>query len=75
MASVGIIGLHMASGPIVGFLIGYALDLWLPIAPWGKLCCFLLGIAAGFLNVWRDTKDLIRKMDRSNYSLSKKPEM
>lgn len=66
MAGVGVIGLHMASGPIVGFAIGYGLDLWLPIAPWGKIGFLLLGIGAGFLNVWRDTRVLLQKMDQSS---------
>lgn len=64
MAGVGVIGLHMASGPIVGFAIGYGLDLWLPIAPWGKIGFLLVGIGAGFLNVWRDSKELLKKMDK-----------
>ena len=47
LATTGVIGLHLVSGPLVGFAIGYGL---------------LLGIAAGFLNVYRDTQHLLKKM-------------
>ena len=63
MANAGVIGLHMVSGPAVGFGLGYGLDLWLGTTPWGGLGLLLLGIGAGFLNVWRDTRALTRKMD------------
>lgn len=64
MAGVGVIGLHMVSGPLVGFAIGYGLDAWLAIAPWGKLCFLGCGIGAGFLNVWRDTRELLARLDK-----------
>lgn len=63
-ASVGVIGLHMASGPMVGFGLGYALDCWLDISPWGKMIMLLVGVAAGFLNVWRDSRSLLGGLDR-----------
>ncbi|MBO4300656.1 MAG: AtpZ/AtpI family protein [Desulfovibrio sp.] len=62
MSNVGVIGLHLVSGPIVGFAIGYGLDVWLGISPWGKLIFLFIGIGAGFLNVYRDTQLLLRKM-------------
>lgn len=64
MGTVGVIGLHLVSGPMVGFAIGYVLDMWLACSPIFKLAFFLIGIAAGFLNVWRDTKNLLQKMDK-----------
>ncbi len=66
MASVGVMGLHMVSGPAVGFGIGYALDAWLATTPWCGLVFLLVGFGAGFLNVWRDTRQLLRKMDKSS---------
>lgn len=66
MASAGVIGLHLVSGPAVGFAIGFGLDKWLGTTPWCGLSCLLVGIGAGFLNVWRDTRDLVRKMDPEN---------
>ncbi len=64
MATNGVIGLHLVSGPVVGFAIGYGLDAWLGTGPWFKLIFFLTGILAGFLNVWRDTKELLAKMEK-----------
>ena len=63
MANTGVIGLHLVSGPAVGFAIGYGIDRWLGTNPWGKLIFLFIGIAAGFLNVYRDTKALLRKLD------------
>ena len=62
LATAGTIGLHMVSGPMVGFAIGYGLDYWLDTGPWCKLAFFLLGIVAGFKNVHDDTMRLLRKM-------------
>ncbi len=66
MANTGVIGLHLVSGPAVGFAIGYGIDYWLHTSPWGKLIFLFIGIAAGFLNVYRDTKALLRKIDRQD---------
>ncbi len=63
-ATAGTIGMHMVSGPIVGFAIGYGLDKWLGTDPWMKLAFFLIGIGAGFLNVHRDSQNLLRKMQK-----------
>ncbi len=63
-ATAGTIGMHMVSGPIVGFGIGYVLDKWLGTDPWMKLIFFLVGIGAGFLNVHRDSQHLLRKMQK-----------
>lgn len=60
----GLIGLHMASGPLTGFAIGYGLDLWLHAGPWCKMIFLLLGIIAGFLNVWRDSREALKNMDK-----------
>lgn len=64
MATSGVIGLHLVSGPLVGFVIGYALDAWLDTSPWCKLIFLFIGICAGFLNVWRDTQQLLRKLEK-----------
>ena len=64
MATTGVIGLHLVSGPLVGFAIGYGLDVWLGTSPWCKIGFLLVGIGAGFLNVYRDTQALLRKLDR-----------
>jgi len=50
-------GLRMASelvgAVLVGGVIGYVLDQWLGTSPWLFLVFFLLGFAAGVLNVIR----------------------
>jgi ATP synthase protein I len=66
MASSGVIGLHLVSGPIVGFAIGYGIDSWLATGPWGKVAFLFIGIGAGFLNVYRDTRRLLRKMAKED---------
>jgi ATP synthase protein I len=38
---------------VVGGLIGYALDRWLGTTPWLFLVFFVLGFAAGILNILR----------------------
>lgn len=66
MGSVGVIGLHMVSGPLVGFGIGYGLDYWLGCGPWGKLVFLIIGVGAGFLNVYRDSRRLLARMARDD---------
>jgi ATP synthase protein I len=41
------------AGVLVGALIGWLLDRWLGISPWGMIVFLLLGFAAGVLNVVR----------------------
>ncbi|MBQ7618122.1 MAG: AtpZ/AtpI family protein [Desulfovibrio sp.] len=63
-STVGIIGLHMVSGPLVGFAFGYGLDWLLGTHPYGKLAFFLIGIGAGFLNVYRDAQIVVKKLEK-----------
>ena len=58
LATTGTIGMHMVSGPLVGFAIGYGLDAWLETGPWLKLVFLVIGIIAGFMNVYEDTQRL-----------------
>ena len=64
MASLGVIGMHMVSGPIVGVTIGYFLDKWLETGPWLKFVFLFIGICAGFLNVYVDTKIAMQQMEK-----------
>ena len=68
LASVGVIDMHMVSGPLVGLAIGYFLDRWLETGPWLKLIFLVIGIGAGFLNVYMDTKILVKRLDRQGRS-------
>jgi len=44
---------ELVAGVIVGAAIGWLLDRWLGISPWGMIVFLLLGFAAGVLNVMR----------------------
>jgi len=44
---------ELVAGVLVGAGIGWLLDRWLGIAPWGLIVFLLLGFAAGVLNVMR----------------------
>jgi ATP synthase protein I len=44
---------ELVAGVVVGAAIGWFLDRWLGISPWGFIVFLLLGFAAGMLNVMR----------------------
>ena len=44
---------ELVAGVVVGAAIGWLLDRWLGISPWGMIVFLLLGFAAGVLNVMR----------------------
>jgi ATP synthase protein I len=44
---------ELVAGVLVGAFIGWALDKWLGISPWGMIVFLLLGFAAGVTNVVR----------------------
>ena len=44
---------ELVAGVVVGALVGWLLDRWLGISPWGMIVFLLLGFAAGVLNVMR----------------------
>ncbi|WP_424812684.1 AtpZ/AtpI family protein [Roseococcus sp. YIM B11640] len=46
-------GVEVVSALIVGVAIGFALDRWLGTWPWLFLVMFILGAAAGVMNVYR----------------------
>ncbi|MDR0466845.1 MAG: AtpZ/AtpI family protein [Deltaproteobacteria bacterium] len=61
LAGAGTMGLHLVSGPAVGFGIGYFLDDRLGTDPWMKGVFFLCGVVAGFRLVWQDAQKLARE--------------
>ena len=44
---------ELVAGVLVGAAIGWLLDRWLGLSPWGMIVFLLLGFAAGVLNVMR----------------------
>ena len=44
---------ELVAGVIVGAGLGWLIDRWLGVAPWGLIVFLLLGFAAGVLNVMR----------------------
>jgi ATP synthase protein I len=47
------VGLTLVISTFLGFGGGYVLDRWLGTAPWLMLVGLLLGIASGFVNLFR----------------------
>ncbi|GFZ84855.1 ATP synthase protein I [Elstera cyanobacteriorum] len=47
------VGVDLVSGVLVGAGLGYGIDIWFGTKPWGLIVCFMMGAAAGFLNVYR----------------------
>lgn len=47
------VGLMFPSSIAVGLVIGYLLDRWLGTYPWLLMVFAILGIAAGFVNLYR----------------------
>lgn len=44
---------ELVAGVVVGAAIGWLVDRWLGISPWGMIVFLLLGFTAGVLNVMR----------------------
>jgi ATP synthase protein I len=44
---------EFVAGVLIGALVGWLIDRWLHISPWGLIMFLLLGFAAGVLNVMR----------------------
>jgi ATP synthase protein I len=44
---------ELVAGVLVGAALGWLLDRWLGISPWGLIVFLMLGFAAGVLNVMR----------------------
>lgn len=47
------IGLVLVLSIVIGFLIGYGLDLLLGTKPWLMILFTLLGVAAGFIEMFK----------------------
>lgn len=57
----GTIGLQLVSATFIGLAMGYFLDQWLGTSPWLLIVFLLLGISAGFRDVYREAKRIQRR--------------
>lgn len=63
LGTASTMGLHMVTGPVVGAGLGWLADKWLDSWPAGSAIGLLLGVAAGFRNVWADARWLIQAQE------------
>ena len=52
LATVGSLGFTLVGCTFLGLFAGYNLDRWLKTSPWLTVLLLLVGIAAGFLNIF-----------------------
>lgn len=63
LGTVGTIGMQLVVATFIGLAMGYYLDEWLGTQPWMLIIFLLLGIAAGFRDVYREAMRLQRRCD------------
>ena len=56
------ISTELVAAVVVGSTIGFLLDNWFDTKPLLTICFFLLGVAAGMLNVFRAAKKMHKKL-------------
>jgi ATP synthase protein I len=61
LARLSTIGISLVAATAIGLLIGYGLDWLLGTRPWLTMAFAVFGIAAGFLNLFRDVGLIGRK--------------
>jgi len=59
------IGMTMVLATVIGLAGGYYADRWLGTAPWLLLTGLILGIAAGFVSLFRSVKRAGQEIDDS----------
>ena len=59
------IGMALVVATVLGLVAGYYADRWLGTKPWLLLLGLGLGIAAGFVNLFRSVKRAERELDDS----------
>jgi ATP synthase protein I len=52
LATMGSLGFTLVGCTFLGLFAGYYLDRWLKTSPWFTILLLLVGIAAGFLNIF-----------------------
>ena len=60
------IGIALVLSTVIGLAGGYYADRWLGTTPWLTLIGLVLGIVAGFVNLFRSIKAAERESNDSN---------
>jgi len=63
LGELSTVGLTLVVATVLGLAGGYYLAGWLGTSPWLTLIGLLLGIAAGFVNLFRSVKRAERNID------------
>jgi ATP synthase protein I len=58
------VALELMAGVFVGAIIGYVIDMFLGIKPWGLLVCLILGAIGGFYNVYKSSLNSLEIMEK-----------
>ena len=58
------ISTELVAAVVVGSTIGFLLDNWFDTKPLLTVCFFLMGVAAGMLNVFRSAKKMNEKLGK-----------
>ena len=56
------ISTELVASVVVGATIGFLLDNWFDTKPLLTICFFIMGVAAGILNVFRSAKKMQKKL-------------
>ena len=56
------ISTELVASVVVGSTIGFLLDNWFGTKPLLTICFFIMGVAAGILNVFRSAKKMQKKL-------------
>jgi ATP synthase protein I len=59
------VGISMVAASFIGLYIGIYLDEWLGSKPWMTIIWLVIGIAAGFRNIFIMTRRALRDQDDS----------
>mgnify|MGYP006279246015 CR=1 FL=1 len=61
-----LLGIHLVVTTFVGLAVGYYLDKWLDTKPWLTMVFLLLGIIAGFKNMFQEVKSIQKNDERAS---------
>jgi ATP synthase protein I len=63
-----LLGIHLVATTFIGLAVGYYLDKWLGTHPWLTMGFLVLGIIAGFKNMFQE----VQKIHKDDGQASKK---